>query len=70
MVKVATFFVRGIDDQIQDNRRTAEMCYLMLGDSGVNIGGIDAAQANIGAGDGSQSPGEALAIAMEHRQCP
>ena len=62
--------IRRIDQRVVDDRRPAHVGDAVLCDQLENPGRIDLAQADIDAGRGRNGPGEAPAVAMEHRQRP
>ncbi len=66
----AFLFFPGVDNKVENDGRTAEMCDLVFGDGIVNILGCDASQADIGPGERGDRPGERPAAAMKHRQSP
>jgi len=70
MVEFPAFRVGGVDDEVQHDGGAAEMRHPMIGNGVVDIGHIHAPQADVDAGDGGDRPGEAPAVAMEHRQRP
>ncbi len=62
--------VAGMDQHVEHHRRAAEMGHPVGGDLAENGGGLDAAQADMGAPGQRHRPGESPAIAVEHRQRP
>src|SRR2546426_9054651 len=62
--------LRVVDDADVDGRRAAVVGDALLVDQLPDPGGLDLAQADVGAGDGGDTPGETPAIAVEHRERP
>lgn len=61
---------RGVGEHVEDDWRAAHVGDLVGGDGGVDRGGVEAAEANVRAADGSDPPWEAPAISVEHRKSP
>ena len=70
VVEVAPLSGRGVDQHAHDHRRAAQMRHLVLGDRGVDRGGLDPAQAHLGARLQRHRPRKAPAVAVEHGQGP
>ena len=62
--------IGGVRQHVQHDRRAAEMGHALALDRGIDQGRIHPAQADMGARHGGDRPGEAPAVAMEHRQRP
>src|SRR2546428_2454266 len=62
--------LRVVDDADVDGRRAAVVGDALLVDQLPDPGGLDLAQADMGAGDGGDAPGETPAVAVEHRGPP
>src|SRR5438034_9155530 len=62
--------LRVVDDADVDGRRAVVVGDALRVDQLPDPGGLDTAQADVGAGDGGDAPGEAPAVAAEHRERP
>ena len=70
LLEAALHLVRRVDQHGQHDRGAAEMRHLLVAQRGEDDGGIDLAQADMGAAGGSDAPGVGPAVAVEHRQRP
>lgn len=61
-----TLCLRRVDQQIEDDRRAAEMCYLLIRNRVEDGPRFASSQADTGPADRRRGPGEAPAITMEH----
>src|SRR5712691_10656831 len=62
--------LRVVDDADVDGRRAVVVGDSLLVDQLPDPGGLHLAQADMGAGDGGDAPGETPAVAVEHRERP
>src|SRR2546426_2079098 len=62
--------LRVVDDADVDGRRAAVVGDALLVDQLPDPGGLDLAEADMGAGDGGDAPGKTPAVAVEHRERP
>src|SRR2546426_3254459 len=62
--------LRVVDDADVDGRRAVVVGDALRVDQLPDPGGLDTAQADVGAGDGGDAPGETPAVAVEHRERP
>jgi hypothetical protein len=70
LVEVALLVVGRVEQRRHDDRRAAQMRHAVIGDRVIHRLGADPAQADMRAGLHRQRPGEAPAVAVEHRQRP
>ena len=59
-----------VEDHAEDDGGAAHVGDAVIGDGGQDVGGVDPAEADVGAGHGGDGPGEAPAVAVKHRQGP
>ncbi len=62
--------IRRVLERVQHDRRAAEMVDFLFLDQIEHQVGADLTEANVGAHGGGDGPGEAPAVAVEHRQGP
>ena len=70
MLEAALDHLGGVHQQVQHDRRAAEMGDPVLGDRREDRRRIDPPQADMGAGDSGYRPGIGPAVAVKHRQGP
>jgi hypothetical protein len=70
LAEIAQHLRGRVEQHVHHDRRAAEMGHAVIGDRRVDGAGLDPAEADMGAGERRHRPGEAPAVAVEHRQRP